>query len=181
MARRRLLPVLAAAALAGPSPMGAAADEGIEEVYLAPEAFLAEAFPGAEPKAAKFWITGAHRGAIEEILGHGLAALRVGYWRAGRRTAWILEEIGKVKPITTGLVVDDGAIARIRVLVYRESRGWEVRHDFFTEQFAGARLEDGLRLDRRIDGISGATLSVRALTNLARLALYLHRAVIDGS
>ncbi len=85
-----------------------------------------------------------------------------------------------MKPITTGLAVDDGAIERIRVLVYRESRGWEVRYDFFTAQFIGARLDGDARLDRRIDGISGATLSVRALTNLARLALYLHHAVIRG-
>lgn len=174
---RRVLGALVAAAFAGAAGAG---DEGIEDVYLAPEAFLAEVFGGAPPKAAKLWLTASHRDAIEEILGHGLGVLRIGYWRAGERTAWILEEIGKVKPITTGLAVDDGAIERIRVLIYRESRGWEVRHDFFTAQFVGARLDGRLRLDRGIDGISGATLSVRALTGLARLALYLHRTVIDG-
>lgn len=156
-------------------------DEGIEDVWLAPEAFLADAFGGEAPKARKFWIRREHRGAIANILGHGFGALRVRYWRAGDRTAWILEEIGKVKPITTGLVVEGGAIERVRVLVYRESRGWEVRHDFFTARFVGARLAADRRLDRRIDGISGATLSVRALTNLARLALYLHGAVTGGS
>ena len=176
---RRVPGALAAAAVAGFCAAGAA-DEGIEDVYLAPDAFLSEAFGGAPPKAAKLWLTASHRGAIEEILGHGLGVLRLAYWRAGERTAWILEEIGKVKPITTGLAVEGRAIERVRVLIYRESRGWEVRHDFFTSQFVGARLDDRLRLDRRIDGISGATLSVRALTNLARLALYLHRAAIDG-
>ena len=172
---------LALAAHAAPAAATEPIDEGIEDVYLAPEAFLADAFGGAAPKARKFWIKREHRAVIDEILGHGLGALRVSYWRAGLRTAWILEEIGKVKPITTGFVVEDGAIARIRVLVYRESRGWEVRHDFFTAQFEGARLEDGLRLDRRIDGISGATLSVRALTRLARLALWLHAAATEDS
>jgi hypothetical protein len=85
----------------------------------------------------------------------------------------VLEEIGKTEPITTGIVVDQGAIARISVLIYRESRGWEVKYPFFTDQFKGATLTAMHELDRKIDGISGATLSVRALTRLARLALLL--------
>jgi hypothetical protein len=110
---------------------------------------------------------------VERILGHSAGALRVRYWSQEGRTAWILEEIGKTEPITTGIVVDKGAIARISVLVYRESRGWEVRYAFFTDQFKGATLTALRELDRNIDGISGATLSVRALTRLARVALLL--------
>jgi hypothetical protein len=51
-----------------------------------------------------------------------------------------------------------------------------VRHDFFTNQFKGLTLDDQNNLNGRIDGISGATLSVNALRNLARLALYVDRA-----
>lgn len=149
-----------------------------EDVYLAPEAFLAEVFDGDVPEPAKLWITKDVKAGAAAIMGHDLGALRVGYWARGTRSAWILEEIGKVHPITTGLVVDDGAIARIQVLIYRESRGWEVRYPFFTDQFLGARLTGELALDRGIDGISGATLSVDALTRLARLALFLHAQVI---
>ena len=54
-----------------------------------------------------------------------------------------------------------------------EIRGDEIRHDFFTQQFKQARLKTDNQLDRTIDGISGATMSVRALTKLARLALFL--------
>ncbi|MCP4949490.1 MAG: FMN-binding protein [Aestuariibacter sp.] len=35
-------------------------------------------------------------------------------------------------------------------------------------------LNSRFKLDRQIDGITGATLSVRAVTRLARMALYLH-------
>ncbi len=178
MRRCLFLLILLASAAAEPAAADAI-DEGIEDVYLAPDAFLSDVFGGTAPMQKKFWIRGEHRGAIRDILGHGFGALRIAYWRNGGRTAWILEEIGKVKPITTGLAVDNGAVERVRVLIYRESRGWEVRHSFFTDQFVGARLVRGNNLDRRIDGISGATLSVRALTNLARLALYLHTAVIS--
>jgi len=176
MRRCLLLLLLLAPAAAGPAA-AEPVDEGIEDVYLAPDAFLSGVFGGAAPKPKKFWIRGEHRGAIRDILGHGFGALRIAYWRDGGRAGWVLGEIGKVKPMTAGLAVDKGAVERIRVLIYRESRGWEVRYSFFTDQFVGARLVGGNRLDRRIDGISGATLSVRALTNLARLALYLHTAV----
>ncbi len=142
-------------------------------VYEAPAAFLADAFEGAPPTPAVIWLTGAKRKAVTQILQHKPDRLRIRYWARAGRSAWILEEIGKEKPITVGVVIDDGRISRIRVLVFRESRGDEVRHAFFTRQFERAGLAPGNRLDRPIDGISGATLSVRALTKLARVALYL--------
>lgn len=164
--------LLCCAAWPGAAALGA-------EVYLPPEHFLAEAFGGTAPAPRVLWIIGETKAGVEDILGHGLGALRLRYWTEGARTAWVLEEIGKTQPITTGIVVDQGRIARISVLVYRESRGWEVRHSFFTDQFIGASLEDNRELDRGIDGISGATLSVRALTKLARLALFLHERAME--
>ena len=76
--------------------------------------------------------------------------------------------------LTTGIVIDRGAIETVRVLVFRESRGWEVKHAFFTDQFKQVRLVQAQRLNRRIDGITGATLSVRALKKVATAALLLH-------
>lgn len=145
------------------------------EVYQSPEDFLSEAFATGVPAPAALWLTGEMRDTAKHILGHEPAQLRVRYWHRDERTAWILEEIGKEKPITTGIVIDSGQIERIRVLIFRESRGWEVRHSFFTDQFIQLSLDDDQKLNGTIDGISGATLSVRALTNLARLALFLHQ------
>lgn len=173
LGRRLGVALLLCAVWATPSGTRAA------EVYLPPEHFLAEAFGGTVPAPKVLWITGEAKTGIEDILGHGLGVLRLRYWMEGARTAWILEEIGKTQPITTGIVVDQGRIARISVLIYRESRGWEVRHSFFTDQFIGASLAEDRELDRGIDGISGATLSVRALTKLARLALFLHEQAME--
>lgn len=152
-----------------------AAPRAWAEVYQSPENFLNEVFAGDVPAPEALWLTGAVRATAKQILGHDPAQLRVRYWYRGARSAWILEEIGKEQPITTGIVVDAGRIVRMRVLVFRESRGWEVHHDFFTDQFAHLGLTVDRKLDGPIDGISGATLSVRALTKLARLALYLHQ------
>ncbi len=147
-------------------------------IYQSPEKFLDEVFDGNPPTPAVLWLQGDIRENAKEILGHRYPGLRLRYWLKDNRTAWILEEIGKDKPITVGLVVKDNTLELIRVLIFRESRGWEVRYPFFTDQFEGAGLADNHKLDRHIDGISGATLSVRALKKLARLALYLHRRTI---
>lgn len=153
---------------------GSALSQG---VYLSPQAFLKDAFSNGVSKPHVLWLIGAVKRDVTAIMGHDLNELRVRYWLQNGRSAWILEEIGKEKPITTGIVVNRGKIEQVKVLIYRESRGWEVHHEFFTDQFKGAQLQAGRELDRPIDNISGATLSVNALIHLARLALYLHHHV----
>lgn len=145
-----------------------------DDEYQSPEEFLLEAFNGITPEPGVIWLKEDIKSSTSEILGHPYPGLRIRYWDAGGRSAWILEEVGKVKPITVGLVVNDDGLEIIRVLAFRESRGWEVRYPFFTDQFTGIGLTEDKDLNRTIDGISGATLSVRALKKLARLALYLH-------
>ena len=147
------------------------------QTFQEPDAFLRETFSQNVPEPQILNVTPAMQQDIARILRHSYRARQLRYWREGGRTAWILEEIGRYRPITVGLVVSEGALDTIRVLIYRESHGWEVRHDFFTNQFKGLTLDPQNNLSGRIDGISGATLSVNALRNLARVALYLDRAV----
>lgn len=142
------------------------------EIYLTTADFLNQAFSGDPPSPQAVWLSGDLGQQAAAVLEHPLRTVRLRYWRSGDRTAWVLEEIGKERPITAGFVVQDGRLEQTRVLAFRESRGWEIRHPFFTDQFHGAALADK-RLDRHIDGISGATLSVRAMQRMARLALLL--------
>jgi len=147
------------------------------EVYLEPGQFIEQSFV-AEPEQKVLWLNKDLKEEMTGILGHAYKGLRIRYWQLGLRTAWILEEIGKVEPITAGFVVEEGTLQSMQVLIYRESHGWEVKFPFFTRQFTGLRLGDGNRLDRNIDGISGATLSVNALTRLSRVALFLHHEAV---
>ena len=149
----------------------------VAEVYQEPGEFIKGVFSGNPPSAKKLWLTGELKKKVRTILGRDLGVLRLRYWLKQGRSAWILEEIGKERPITTGIVINNGQIEQIKVLVFREVRGWEVRYPFFTDQFDGAVLDSELMLDRPIDGISGATMSVSAVTRLARLALLLHQYV----
>ena len=144
------------------------------EVYQEPDAFVAEVF-GSKPAPKVLWLTQGIQTQAAAILGHLPAQLRQRYWSDSHRSAWILEEIGKEELITAGFVVVDGRIDHVRVLVYRESRGQEVRYPSFLRQFKEAKLAPGERLDREIDGIAGATLSVAAMERMARLALFFDR------
>ena len=143
-------------------------------VYQTDEDFLAETFYNAVPKSKVLWVKGDLRHSLAEILGHNYLGLRIRYWQQDSRTAWILEEIGKEKPITFGIVIVDGEVENVKVLAFRESRGGEIRYPAFTKQFKQAQLENN-QLNRHIDSISGATLSVRAMTAVVRLALYLEQ------
>jgi hypothetical protein len=143
-------------------------------VYQQSSDFIKIAFDGTPPKAKAVWITKSTRPQVEEILAHKFSGLRIRYWGAEKKTVWVLDEIGKDHPITVGIVINQHHITQIKVLEFRESRGDEVRHPFFTDQFSGISLTPDNHLNKSIDGISGATLSVRALTKIGRLALYLH-------
>ncbi|TLU65230.1 FMN-binding protein [Thalassotalea litorea] len=144
-----------------------------ETVYQQPEDFIAQAFLGDTPKPNTLWLTKAQKQTVEDILQHRYSRLRVRYWQQQQQSVWILEEIGKEAPITVGLHIKDQRLQQVKVLIYRESRGDEVTQEFFTQQFIDAQLLNDNKLDRHIDGITGATLSVRALTKLSRMALWL--------
>jgi len=146
-------------------------------VYQEPGAFLGQAFGQSPPEPKMLWLSQEQQVAAARILGHGYAALRVRYWLRDGRSAWVLDEIGKEQPITIGVVIEQGKVESVRVLEFRESRGDEVRHAFFTKRFQGAGLDRQWLLNRQIDNITGASMSVRAVTKVVNLALYFHEQV----
>ncbi len=127
----------------------------------------------ADPQPRYLWLLPPLKQKVARILGHPYPKVRLPWWQASNRTLWVLEEIGKEQPITVGVVVEQGRIIAVEVLKFRESRGGEVQLPAFRRQFEGAHLTPTGQLDQTIDGISGATLSVRAVKKLARMALLL--------
>jgi hypothetical protein len=134
--------------LAGSPPSFAA-----DTVYQEPASFLEEYLPGCRRQA--LWLDKDAKVQVEDVVGHPFPGVRVRYCEAAGKTAWILDEIGKTEPITSGVVVDQG-------------------HE-------DAVLEADRSLDRPIDGITGATLSVWALNRQVRLALLLDAMVREKS
>ena len=150
----------------------AACAHGAERVYKQPSEFVKSAFGGKIPATSVLKLSGGLKDRAKSIMAHDYKESRVRFWKSGNRSAWILEEIGKTQPITTGFIVENGKIKSVEILIYRESHGWEVSKPFFTKQFSNASLKTDYQLSTGIRNVAGATLSVRAITKLARLALY---------
>ena len=79
--------------------------------------------------------------------------------------ALIQNTIGKHKPMTYMVGVDPtGHVSNVELLVYRESRGSEVRTKRFNVQYEGKTASDPVKLNKDIINISGATMSVRSFS-----------------
>lgn len=149
----------------------------LDRVFEKPQEFVSRHFSHSPPPSSFIYPDAGLRKQIRAILHHDYSKFRIRYWAKDGLTVWLLEEIGKELPITLGFAVNDGRLMTVRVLIFRENRGWEIKYDSFTKQFVGAKLTKSHKLGRNIDGITGATMSVRATVRLARLALLLDQAI----
>lgn len=76
----------------------------------------------------------------------------------------VAEEIGKYRPITFMVgVTPQFTVRDVAVLVYRESRGGDVKRKRFLTQYRGKSVKSPIDSNRDIINISGATISVRSM------------------
>jgi Na+-translocating ferredoxin:NAD+ oxidoreductase RnfG subunit len=62
----------------------------------------------------------------------------------------------------------DGVIKKVSVLLYKENYGGEIASKRFLRQFEGKTNGQEMQYNQDIDGISGATLSVRSITHAVK-------------
>ena len=73
--------------------------------------------------------------------------------------------LGKDQPITFLVSIDPtDRLKDVDILVYREPYGGEVAYEPWRRQFRGKSAGDSLRVGKEIRTISGATISVHAVT-----------------
>lgn len=153
-------------------PIQAESPDGPEAivVYLTQEQALQKAFPKADTIWSEIWTpTPTQRKRIERRLGWRLTEPHFEIFKARNKGkflgyAVVTEQIGLYKPITFLVkVAPDGANDGVWIMVYRESRGDEVKRQRFLTQYKGKKTSSPIRLNRDIIGVTGATLSVRAL------------------
>ncbi|MFQ5684270.1 MAG: FMN-binding protein [Candidatus Binatia bacterium] len=88
--------------------------------------------------------------------------------------AVVVEEIGKHRPITFIVGVEkNGRVRDVAVMVYREPYGSEVKDKRFLTQYEGKDLQAPLVPYRDIRNVTGATLSVEAISRGVKKALAL--------
>jgi hypothetical protein len=86
--------------------------------------------------------------------------------------ALVTEERGKYRPITFLVgITPELKVKDTAVMVYRESRGGEVRSHRFLRQYRRKTSRDPIRTNRDIVNISGATISVHSMNAGVRKAL----------
>ncbi len=85
--------------------------------------------------------------------------------------------LGKSMPITFLVIYDvDGNIQTSSIIKYREPYGGGVSAKNWQDQFVGKNSESEMKYNADIDGISGATISVKSVTKgIKKLTLLLNK------
>ena len=145
------------------------------QVYLTKKQALKIAFPGADSiEKERKWLTDEQKKAIRQISFVEITENRFTFYvgkKDGKPMGYMLIDhiVGKSFPITFMTVLNvDGTVRDVEILVYREPRGWEVRFPSFMSQFFGLNAQSDFR---KINSITGATLSVRAITKGVKKAV----------
>jgi hypothetical protein len=137
--------------------------------------FLNQIFKSDIPTSQRYWVNKESQEIIKKQFNPSQIKLSYRYWHKDDLTVWVLDEIGKERDITTGIVINKDKIDKVQVLVYRESRGGQVQNDRFTQQYNNKSSDNNFI--KEIDSISGATLSVNALNKQVKMALWLNHSM----
>ncbi|MCF7796444.1 MAG: FMN-binding protein [Lentisphaeria bacterium] len=120
------------------------------------------------------------RTVAEQTAGQAFLLDKLYYWeiRSGESILGyaVLDNVkGKAHPITyLVLFSSELKVQRVRVIRYREQIGGAIQEPRWLEQFRGRDRHSGFDPGRHIDGISGATISVNAISRgVQRITVYL--------
>jgi S1-C subfamily serine protease len=156
------------------------------KVFYARDEALRLAFPDADRTEARdFFLTPAQRSAIEErsrsALDTNLITLYVGHC-GDQVVGYAVFDTHVVRTLPeTFLVVltSGGEVAATYVLAFYEPLDY-LPSERWLRQFANRKLSDDLQVGQSIAGITGSTLSARAVTSGIRRALAIHAVLLGG-
>ncbi|HXC49882.1 MAG TPA: FMN-binding protein [Candidatus Limnocylindrales bacterium] len=174
--------VLLATGIALAMPVAAAR----AKVYHARDEALALAFPDAERVEARDVVLSQEQhDRIEKLarapLDTSLITIYVG-WKGSAPAAYAIFDTHTVRtfPETFLVVISpDGKVKATQVLAFHEPEEYLPTRRWL-DTFQGAALDDDLQVGRHVAGISGSTLSTRAVTSGIRRALAIWNVVIGG-
>ena len=137
--------------------------------------FLSQYFNNEIPLKKRLIIKKDSKALIQKIMGDKYNKRIFSYWEKNGNSVWILNSIGKYKPITASFIIQNCKIKSAHVLAYREQIGYEIKYPNFLLQFTDAELNSNMKLNKRVDNISGATLSVNSMKRMAKASLLLNK------
>ena len=161
---------------------------GSIDVYLTEEEALKILFPKAQKiQAEELRLTPDQKVQIQDRIGwkfpeESFRAFKAETDGTADGYAVIQETIGKHRPITYIVgITPQGKVFDVEIMVYRESKGSEVRRKRFNAQYEGKTSQDPISINKDIINITGATMSVRSVSAGVKRALvlvdefYLHK------
>src|SRR5438309_10950482 len=153
---------------------------GSIDVYLTDEEALKILFPKAQKiQAEELRLTPDQKIRIQDRIGWKFPEESFRAFKAetdGKVDGYavIQETIGKHRPITYIIgITPQGKVFDVEIMVYRESKGSEVRRKRFNAQYEGKTAQDPISINKDIINITGATMSVRSVSAGVKRALVL--------
>ncbi len=168
-----------------PAAIYAVAPQCIAAKYMSIDQAKALIFPQADEFVANpVQLTPEQMQEIEKLSGVRGRTNQHQIWQAmskGQLVGWfcIDQVIGKHELITYALGINaDGSVRQFQIVEYLEAYGYQVRELKWRDQFVGKTTENPLQVGTDIGNISGATMSVRHVTDGIKRLLFLHKSVL---
>lgn len=130
-------------------------------------------------------LTDKQRDQIEDGAGVSQRWKKQDIWRAekdGKLLGWFIVDnvIGKHEFITYAAALSlDGKVKGVEILIYKETRGDQIREESWRKTLVGKTLADPFKLDKDVPNISGATLSCRNVMNGVKRLLVLQKLYLE--
>ena len=168
-----------------PAAIFAAAPQCIAARYMSVDQARALIFRSADEYVEKpVQLTPEQMQEIDKAAGVPGRTAQQQVWRAlskGALIGWFFVDqvIGKHELITYALGINaDGSVRQFQIVEYLEAYGYQVRELKWRDQFVGKTVDSPLLVGTDIGNISGATLSVRHVTDGIKRLLFLHQSVL---
>lgn len=154
------------------------------EVLMSEKAALERVFPGLTPERRTLYLTPAQVTAVEKAARSKLPSAVVTVFTARRDgrlvgRAVLDTHVVRTQPETVLTAIEpDGRLRLALVLQFGEPPDYLPRERWLTT-LAGKPLDDELWPGRGVRRVTGATLTVQAITQAVRRALALHRLLLE--
>jgi hypothetical protein len=155
-------------------------------VILTERAALERAFPGQAPERRTLYLTEPQAAAVQKAARSRLPSPVVTVWESRRDgavsgRAYLDTHVVRTMPETVMAVVDpEGRLRMALVLQFNEPSDYLPRERWMTT-LQGKALDDELWPGRGVHEVTGATLTVRALTEAVRRCLAIDALVVRGA
>lgn len=108
-----------------------------------------------------------------DTLGYAYPSDEITWQQLPHSRVWSITTKGRHGPITSQFEVQEGKIINSMVLSSKEQRGQLIKSPSYLRQFSGVSLSNSGALSKSVDGITGATISSKAMESAALLVLNL--------